>query len=124
MRCSNAKNIKAIIVNAILPIIILATLIFASLGIGNLIGDLEWEFEEKVQQESDVDTTLDIGEEKIQMYIPYGEANVRKGPGVEHEVAIRVEKGHVFNATGETAVASNGKTWYEVYLDETMETTG
>ncbi|MBP3239310.1 MAG: SH3 domain-containing protein [Oribacterium sp.] len=50
-------------------------------------------------------------------------ANIRSGPGTDHEVVSSGENGETFLATGKEENASDG-TWYEIYLSDDRSKTG
>ena len=58
------------------------------------------------------------------MVITESSANIRSGPGTDYDVITAAQKGDTFLATGNEETASNGRIWYEIYLDESKETTG
>ena len=51
-------------------------------------------------------------------------ANIRSGPGVDYEVITTADQGARFKATGNQKEASNGRPWYEIYLDDAGTETG
>ena len=51
-------------------------------------------------------------------------ANIRSGPGVDYEVKSEVSQGQSLVTTGNQEKASNGRTWYEVFLNEDQTETG
>ena len=69
-------------------------------------------------------STDEIVEEVIIMVIYGGTSNIRSGPSVDFDVINSVPEGTEFVATGNEEVASNGKTWYEVYLNDEKTETG
>lgn len=58
------------------------------------------------------------------MVITAKSANIRSGPGTDYEVVTTAPKGDTFVATGRQEKASNGRTWYEVYVNDEMTQTG
>ncbi len=52
------------------------------------------------------------------------DGNVRSGAGKNNKVVAGVHKNEEYYATGNTEIASNGKTWYEIYLNEEKTETG
>ena len=51
-------------------------------------------------------------------------ANIREDAGVDHNVITTVYQGEEVIGTGREKSASNGKTWYEVYISEEQTNTG
>lgn len=52
------------------------------------------------------------------MVITESSANIRSGPGTDYDVVTTASQGDIFVATGNQETASNGRIWYEIYLDE------
>ncbi len=57
-------------------------------------------------------------QEEITMVITQSLANIRSGPGTDNEILQTTNQGDVFIATGNQETTSNGRIWYEIYLDE------
>ncbi len=51
-------------------------------------------------------------------------ANIRTGIGTDHDVIMQAPSGAEFEGTGNEGVASNGRTWYELYLDDSKTSVG
>ena len=51
-------------------------------------------------------------------------ANIRSDAGTEYSVVGTGKKGEVFSMTGEKKEASNGRLWYEIFLDDSGEELG
>lgn len=67
----------------------------------------------------------EINEESgTKVRISVDSANIRTGAGTENEVITVVNNGQEFYTTGNVVPAANGSLWYEVYLDDGMQTTG
>ena len=58
------------------------------------------------------------------MVITESSANIRSGPGTDYDVVTTAIQGDIFVATGNQETASNGRIWYEIYLDDEMTQTG
>ena len=58
------------------------------------------------------------------MVITESSANIRSGPGTDYDVVTTASQGDIFVATGNQETASNGRIWYEIYLDDEMTQTG
>ena len=58
------------------------------------------------------------------MVITESSANIRSGPSTDYDVVVTASKGDTFVSTGNQETASNGRIWYQVYLDEDMNQTG
>ncbi len=63
-------------------------------------------------------------ESSITMVITSTSANIRSGPGTDYNVIKTVNNGDVFLATGNQQTTSNGRIWYEIYLNEEKSKTG
>lgn len=63
-------------------------------------------------------------EPEVLLQVTANSANVRTGPGTDYEAFTTISGGETYVATGNEAVASNGSTWYEIYLDEEKTETG
>ncbi len=74
---------------------------------------------------SDAETT-GVSETPIKetMVITEDSGNIRSGPGTGYEIVMTAGRGDVFVATGSQETASNGRIWYEIYLDDEMTQTG
>lgn len=87
-------------------------------------------------QELETESNNDIGEsdenyigdinlpEEIVMVIKENSSNIRSGPGTNYDVIATAHKGDTFYATGNQETASNGRTWYEIYIDNEKTKTG
>lgn len=58
------------------------------------------------------------------MVITESSANIRSGPSTDYDVVATASQGDIFVATGNQETASNGRIWYEIYLDDEMTQTG
>ena len=58
------------------------------------------------------------------MVITESSANIRSGPGTDYDVVTTASQGDIFVATGNQETASNGRIWFEIYLDDEMSKTG
>lgn len=58
------------------------------------------------------------------MVINTNAANIRSGPGTDYDILTTASLGDVFTATGSQQTASNGRIWYEIYLNEEMTEIG
>lgn len=58
------------------------------------------------------------------MVITESSANIRSGPGTDYDVVTTASQGDIFVATGNQETASNGRMWFEIYLDDEMSKTG
>lgn len=60
----------------------------------------------------------------MKVRITAAKGNIRDGVGTEAKVINTVNSGTEFLFTGNTGTASNGRIWYEIYLDEERENVG
>lgn len=58
------------------------------------------------------------------MVITVSSANIRSGVGTDYEVVATAKEGETFISTGRQETASNGRIWYEIYLDEDKTSVG
>ena len=79
--------------------------------------DKENEITEEMLEES----SIPIGDE---MVITASSANIRSGPGTDYQIVSTATDGELFTSTGREETASNGRIWYEIYLDDDMTQTG
>lgn len=130
------KKMPKIITN-LLCVAIIFVLVLVTPGIMDRLGKLtgygqkETEKEVSVYTEAQTDTeTEPFGEETDkkpageQMVISADAANIRSGPGTDYGIVAAGHRGDVFTATGNQQTASNGRVWYEIYLDANMTETG
>ena len=74
-------------------------------------------------KETDTTDTLERADaEKV--IVVADTANIRSDAGTEYSVVSSGKKGEIFSTTGETKEASNGRIWYEIYLNDTGDDTG
>ena len=58
------------------------------------------------------------------MIITEDVGNIRSGPGTDFDIITTANKGDIFIASGNQEIASNGRVWYEIYLNDKMTETG
>lgn len=130
------KKIPKILINLVCLGIVVALIIFAPTGLK--IFSEKTGYGQKIEiseEESDpgideplTDMSDDIEEISLssgkEMEIIESEANIRSGPGKDYDVITTAKKGEIYIATGNEEKASNGRTWYEIYIDEDMTQTG
>lgn len=125
--------IGKVIVNISCLFILIFSVKFASVGF-RLFSEITGYFHhDQIKNEIDISeydnsvikiedsSELQIGETMI---ITVSSANIRSGPGISYEIVANAKKGDLFIATGNQETASNGRTWYEIYLDEGMTEIG
>ena len=125
----NKKIPKAIVNLASLALVILAVLKVPILyNSGFHANGIGINFESSFSKEGTMDT--DVSEEETTegqvgetMVITVNSANIRSGPGTDYGVVKTAGEGNEFIATGNEETGSNGRKWYEIYLDENMEET-
>lgn len=129
------NKIPKVIINIVSLMVLIAIIIFIPIGFRKF-SETTGYFQKETKVEEDTDNIVN-DEESNQSDaaaddIPIGDlmvitddsANLRFGPGTDYDVVTTASKGDVFVATGNQETASNGRIWYEVYLDEEMTQTG
>lgn len=130
------KKIPKIVINILCLASVFAMLYFLPMGISKaseITGyGQEVEKEETFVHEA-VETedyeTEGYKEETIEidgdiMIITADTANIRSGPGTDYDVVATAEMGDIFISTGMQETASNGRIWYEIYLNDEFTETG
>ena len=131
------------IINLVCLIVLIVIIVFTSIGYGKLRESIRHEREEVAEEiaESEeaefVSGEEELSEENIEedveeneipvgntMVITVESANIRTGPGVDYGVVTVASMGDTFVASGNQEEASNGRIWYEIYLDEEMTQIG
>ena len=70
-------------------------------------------------------TRIVLNNDPIVVYVITSEsANIRTGPGTDYDVIDSTVYGTTFSGTGNEGVAPNGRTWYEIYIDDDEYDTG
>ncbi len=134
------KKIPAIIINIVCTLIVIAIVHFTPIGFRAFSEKTGYfqktEKVETVEESASVETGEAVSdedsnvtsepevEEPVLMVITAAEANIRSGPGKDNKAITVAHQGDVFVYTGNEETASNGKTWYEIYLDEEKQQTG
>ena len=77
--------------------------------------------EDEITEEMSEESSIPIGDE---MVITASSANVRSGPGTDYQIVSTATDGELFTSTGREEATSNGRIWYEIYLDDDMTQTG
>lgn len=128
------NKIPKIIVNIVCLIILVAVIILTPIGFRKF-SETTGYFWKEAKVEEDTRNIVDNENNQSDMAaddVPVGDlmvitedaSNIRFGPGTDYDVVIIASKGDVFVATGNQETASNGRIWYEVYIDEEMTQTG
>ncbi len=128
------NKIPKVIINIVCLVVLIAIIIFTPIGFRKF-SETTGYFQKPPKVEEDVNNIVN-NEENNQSDaaaedIPVGDlmviiddsANLRFGPGTDYDVVTTASRGDVFVATGNQETASNGRIWYEVYLDEEMTQT-
>lgn len=128
------KKIPKVIINIACMVALIAIIIFTPIGFRKF-SETTGYFQKQTKVEKGTDNIVN-NEENNQSDpaaedIPIGDlmvitddsANLRVGPGTDYEVIATASRGDVFVATGNQETASNGRIWYEVYLDAEMTQT-
>lgn len=140
------NKVPKIIINLISLAILIGIIIFASTGLRKLSETTGYFQKEDNYQETYNDYSSDNGfdnddyssddgfdsdnysEENLPvgdtMVITVSSANIRSGPSTDYKVVTTASKGDTFVATGEQETASNGRIWYEIYINDEMTQTG
>ncbi len=135
------RKVPSIAINIVCLFAFIAVFYFAPMGL-RALSEITGYGQKEVQMQPDYDDsasgeaagaeetagTEDPEEDKSSMYgtmvITASSANIRSGPGTDYDVITTAPKGEVFAATGNQETASNGRIWYEIYLDVEMTQTG
>lgn len=123
------RKIGKVIINIVSLAVLVAIIIASPIAFRNLSETTGYfQKEETVEYVSDSiseaakeDDEKPIGQT---MVITESSANIRSGPSTDYDVVVTASKGDTFVSTGNQETASNGRIWYEVYLDEDMNQTG
>lgn len=129
------SKIGKVIINIISLAILIAIIIFTPIGFRKFSETTGYfQKEPKVEDYSESIYEGDAGEvdNSDENDLPVGQtmvitessANIRSGPGVDYDVVTTASQGDIFVATGNQETASNGRIWYEIYLDDEMTQTG
>lgn len=129
------NKIPKVIINIVSLLVLIAIIIFTPIGFRKF-SETTGYFQKETKVEEDTGNAAndeangqsDAAADDIPigdlMVITDDSANLRFGPGTDYDVVTTASKGDVFVATGNQETASNGRIWYEVYLDEEMTQTG
>ena len=119
------SKIGKVIINLISLAILIAIIIFTPVGFRKFSETTGYfQKELKVEDYYEAVDEGDAGEVEndlpvVQtMVITESSANIRSGPGTDYDVVTTASRGDEFIATGNQETASNGRIWYEIYLDE------
>lgn len=96
-------------------IVIIGIVIFKSCG-----GDDK----QKSNTKTDNNTAIEQQIEYKTVRITVADGNVRSGAGTDYDVIAGVHQGEEYFTTGSVETASNGRIWYEIFLDENQSSTG
>ena len=125
------SKIGKVIINLVCLVILVAIIIAAPIGFRKFSETTGYfQKEESIENvtvnESIYGDTADENNKPIgqTMVITESSANIRSDPSIDYDVVVTASKGDTFVSTGNQETASNGRIWYEVYLDEDMNQTG
>lgn len=113
------NKIPKIIINMVSLVLFISIIHFTPLGLHKLSGVTGYGQKESFKTEETEDEKT-IGEI---MVITESSANIRSGPGTDYDIVATATQGQTYVATGKQETASNGRIWYEIYLDEEMTQT-
>lgn len=116
------NKIGKVIINIVSLVILIAIIIFAPVGFEKFSETTGYFQKEEVSQSVD-----DINNESIAgrtIVINEVSANIRSGPNIEFDIMTEASQGSIFVATGSKETESNGRVWYEIYLDQEMTQLG
>ena len=120
------KSIFSVVLNIALIVFLIMLGGFASKGTKALRdqnNDRIAAVETSVEKGSDSTSEESIDAQDY-IYVDASAANIRSGPGTDHDSIKLVSKGESFRMTGRTEPTKSGHLWYEIYLSEEMEETG
>ncbi len=117
------NKIPKIIINLVSLALLISIIHFTPIGLHKLSevtgygqrDSVKTESYEKIEEEKPLGNTMIITESS---------ANIRSGPGTDYELVATGTQGQTYVATGTQETASNGRVWYELYLDDEMTQTG
>jgi len=127
------RKLPKIIINIVSLAIVIAVIYYSPIAIRTLsektgYGQKTETIEEKAyasdQREDSIVEKDEAKESDIIMEITESEANIRSGPGKDYDAITTAKKGDTFIATGNEETASNGRIWYEIYIDDEKSKTG
>lgn len=129
------SKIGKVIINLVSLAILIAIIIFTPIGFRKFSENTGYfQKETKIEDyddyvyESNIGDAQELDEESTPigetMVITASSANIRSGPGTDYDVITTASKGDTFVATGNQETASNGRIWYEIYIDSDMTQTG
>ncbi len=122
------KKIPKIMINLVSLALLIAIIHFTPIGLHKL-GEVTGYGQKSPSQIEQIDKSgkkNDGGDASAgaTMVVTEKTANVRSGPGTNYDVVSTVSQGQTYKATGNQKTASNGRIWYEIYLDNKMSQTG
>ena len=129
------SKIGKVIINLVSLAILIAIIIFTPIGFRKFSETTGYfQKEPKVEDYYESVHEGDVGEEDNSdvndlpvgqtMVITESSANIRSGPGTDYDVVTTASRGDEFVATGNQETASNGRIWYEIYLNDDMTEVG
>lgn len=119
------SKIGKVIINLISLAILIAILIFTPVGFRKF-SETTGYFQKEPKVEDYYESVYEGDAGEVENDLPVGQtmvitessANIRSGPGTDYDVVTTASQGDEFIATGNQETASNGRIWYEIYLDE------
>lgn len=131
-KSSVVKFLPGIIVNLVGTILIVALLNLIPTGtkmVGDHLGysshETVAETEAETEAYAEAETTEGSTEaEPVYMTITVDSANIRSGPGMDYDVVLTATRDQSFISTGAVEESDDGRTWYEIYLNEEQTQTG
>ena len=119
-------RIPKIISNMISLLILSVLLNFAGGGLKTWSANIHFGKKDAAAESSFDTENAENGEELEESGLPEGRtmvitassANIRSGPGTDYPVLTTAGQGNTFTATGNEETASNGRTWYEIYIND------
>lgn len=129
------SKIGKVIINLISLAVLIAIIIFTPMGFRKF-SETTGYFQKEPKVEDYYESSYegdagDVGNPDVNdlpvgkaMVITESSANIRSGPSTDYDVVATASQGDIFVATGNQETASNGRIWYEIYLDDEMTQTG
>lgn len=127
------SKIPKIIINIVCMAVLIAAVYFTPSGLRTLsVGTgygLKSSKEDIISNTDNSSAPTDVPDSSTALavtaiVITVSSANIRSGPGIDYEIVSTANQGDVFITTGNEESASNGRIWYEIYLDGEMSQTG
>ncbi len=113
------SKISKIIINLTCLVIVILIVYFTPIGLKTFSKKMGYYSKEVISEQYKSESTKDSDEiDQTLMVITVRSANIRSGPGQDYDSLMVASEGDIFLATGKEETASNGRIWYEIYIDK------